>query len=79
MLIIRDRIMHPLERDRLINPIQHGFMPGKSCYSNLRDSREKMTRIVDGGTPVDEIFLDFAEAFDKVPRERLIFLIFIRT
>jgi hypothetical protein len=30
-----------------------------------------VTRIVDGGDPVDIFYLDFAKAFDKVPRERL--------
>lgn len=33
---------------------------------------EKITSSVDGGTPVDIIFLDFAKAFDKVPKNRLL-------
>ncbi len=31
-----------------------------------------MTRSVDEGKPFDVVFLDFAKAFDKVPRERLL-------
>jgi hypothetical protein len=31
-----------------------------------------VTRIVDGGDPVDIFYLDFAKVFDKVPRERLV-------
>jgi predicted O-methyltransferase YrrM len=33
---------------------------------------EKVTSAVDEGVPYDVIFLDFAKAFDKVPRERLL-------
>ena len=29
-------------------------------------------KTVDGGKPVDVFYLDFAKAFDKVPRERLL-------
>ncbi len=28
--------------------------------------------MIDSGKPIDVIFLDFAKAFDKVPRERLL-------
>jgi ribonuclease P/MRP protein subunit RPP40 len=28
--------------------------------------------VIDSGKPIDVIFLDFAKAFDKVPRERLL-------
>jgi hypothetical protein len=64
--------MEHLEKNNLINQSQHGFMPGKSCATNLLEFFEKATRAVDGGKPVDVIFLDFAKAFDKVPRERLL-------
>ncbi len=47
-------------------------MPKKSCGRNLLEFLEKVTREVDEGRPVDVIFLDFAKAFDKVPKERLL-------
>jgi len=47
-------------------------MPKKSCCTNLLEFLEMVTREVDDGRPVDVIFLDFAKAFDKVPRERLL-------
>ncbi len=46
-------------------------MPGKSCSTNL-EFFEKTTKVIDAGKPFDVIFLDFAKAFDKVPRERLL-------
>ncbi len=33
---------------------------------------EKTTKVIDAGLPFDVVFLDFAKAFDKVPRERLL-------
>jgi hypothetical protein len=47
-------------------------MPGRSCCSNLLEFLEKVTKVVDKGLPMDIVFLDFAKAFDKVPKERLI-------
>lgn len=47
-------------------------MKGKSCASNLLEFLEKATTVVDGGEGFDIIYLDFAKAFDKVPRERLL-------
>jgi hypothetical protein len=47
-------------------------MPRKSCCTNLLEFFEAATKSVDGGNPFDVIFLDFAKAFDKVPRERLL-------
>ena len=47
-------------------------MPRKSCGTNLLEFLESVTRGVDEGKPFDVIFLDFAKAFDKVPRERLL-------
>jgi len=70
--ILKDDIVGHLERSKLIRRSQHGFMRGRSCVSNLLSFFEKITKWVDGGDPVDVVFLDLAKAFDKVPRERLL-------
>ncbi len=41
-------------------------------FTNLLEFFEAATKSVDSGNPFDVIFLDFAKAFDKVPRERLL-------
>ena len=64
--------MKHLTDNKLIKDSQHGFMQGKSCSTNLVEFLEKVTKTVDGGKPVDVFYLDFAKAFDKVPRERLL-------
>ena len=33
---------------------------------------EEITKLVDDGSPVDVVYLDFQKAFDKVPHQRLL-------
>jgi hypothetical protein len=70
--IIKEKIMTHLQQEKLIKPSQHGFWPGWSCATNLLLFQDALTKAVDNGTPSDIFYLDFAKAFDKVPRERLI-------
>jgi sulfur transfer protein SufE len=62
---------HLLDNE-LIQDSQHGFMPGKSCATNLVEFVDFVTKAVDEGKPVDIFYLDFAKAFDKVQRQRLV-------
>jgi len=70
--LVKNGIMAHLQAHNLINPSQHGFMAGRSCCTNLVEFMEEVTRSVDEGAAVDIIYLDFAKAFDKVPKERLL-------
>ena len=69
---MKDEIIDYLLRHQLINPSQHGFMPNKSCATNLLEFLEKITDLFDNSIPVDVVFLDFSKAFDKVPHKRLL-------
>ncbi|CAM5136333.1 unnamed protein product [Eretmochelys imbricata] len=51
---------------------QHGFCTGKSCLTNLLEFFEGVNKHVDKGDPVDIVYLNFQEAFDKVPHQRLL-------
>ena len=66
--ILKDSIMKHLLDNDLIKESQHGFMPGRSCTTNLVVFLDKVTEIVDRGKPADIFYLDFAKAFDKVPK-----------
>ena len=69
--IIRDHILRHLDNKHLIKPSQHGFLPGRSCQSNLLEFLERVTYDIDRGNNTDVAYLDFAKAFDKVPHSRL--------
>ena len=70
--LIKDHMMDFLLRYNLLRVSQHGFLPKKSCLSNLLEFLEVITKVMDDGDPVDILYLDFSKAFDKVPHKRLI-------
>ncbi len=64
--ILKQSIMHHLQRTEAISKSQHGFLPKKLCLTNLLAMEEKVTKIMDSGDTVDLVFLDFSKAFDSV-------------
>ena len=70
--VIKDTIVAHLSASNIIAPSQHGFMPGRSCLTNLLEYLNKLTDIIDSGESADIVYLDFAKAFDKVPHKRLL-------
>ena len=70
--IVKKRVINFWQSLGIFNPIQFGFLEGKStvtqlltCYNDWASSRNK-------STPTDVVFLDFTKAFDSVPHERLL-------
>jgi len=57
--------------DRL-NPSQHGFMPGKSCVTQLIEVLEQVGRELEHGKQIDVLYLDMSKAFDKVSHAELL-------
>ena len=69
--IIRDTMMNHLLVNRIITRDQHGFVPKKSCCTNLLETMDILTQAIEEGYSIDIIFLDFAKAFDTVAHTRL--------
>ena len=55
-----------------INPCQHGFVPRKSCITQLIEVFEHIGRQLDNGKQIDVIYLDMSKAFDKVSHTKLL-------
>ena len=70
--IVKMAITSHLIQNNLLRSSQHGFLPKKSCLTNLLHCMEEVTTILDSGESADILYLDFAKAFDKVPHKRLI-------
>ena len=51
---------------------QHGFVPGRSCMTQLLVTLELWSELLDSGAPFDIVYLDFWKAFDTVPHQRLL-------
>ncbi|CAB3994070.1 Hypothetical predicted protein [Paramuricea clavata] len=72
-LLERCVLKHIWEHLRVIlNECQHGFVPGKSCTSQLIGVLDKIGRLLDRGEQIDVIYLDMSKAFDRVNHEILI-------
>ena len=59
------------QSNQLLTDIQHGFIYGRSCTTNLLVVLDAWTEAIDMGLAVDAMYLDFAKAFDTVPHQRL--------
>ena len=70
--LVKRFLMAHLAANRLLDPSQHGFVPGRSCTTNLLETVDFITWHLWKKRPVDVIYLDFAKAFDTVPHSRLI-------
>ncbi|CAB4033772.1 Hypothetical predicted protein, partial [Paramuricea clavata] len=56
----------------LINSAQHGFIPARSCTTQLVEVLHYIGSILDSGKQTDIIFMDMSKAFDKVSHTALI-------
>ena len=70
--LIRDELMQYLTTHNLLAEEQHGFRPGRSCNSQLLETIDAWSRLLESGTPIDVVYLDFKKAFDSVPHRRLL-------
>ena len=51
---------------------QYGFLPNRSCVTNLIESLDIITDSRDKGLSFDVIYTDFSKAFDKVSHSKLL-------
>jgi len=51
---------------------QHVFVNGRSALTNLIETLESSTRILEEGNGIDVTYLDYRKAFDTVSHKRLI-------
>ena len=69
--IVRDAIVCHMVSNCLFADEEHGFVPMRTCSTQLLVALESWCDILDNGGLVDVIYTDFAKAFDMVPHERL--------
>ena len=61
-----------ITRTNLLSCLQHGFVHGRSCTTQLFEVFDKWTEAIEQGDSVDAIYHDFVKAFDMVPYQRLL-------
>ena len=70
--IVRNNIMEHLIKEKLLADAQHGFVSGRSCVTQLIETIEEWTQMLDKGNSVNAVYLDFHKAFDTVAQKRLL-------
>lgn len=60
------------ETKHLISSYQHGFMKGRSTYTNLIEFVNFANGVIESGSQVDVIYTDFSKAFDRIRHTHLI-------
>ncbi|KAI8484062.1 hypothetical protein Bbelb_381800 [Branchiostoma belcheri] len=71
--VLRDALVEHMMLNDLFCDQQHGFVPGRSCTTQLITTMDQWTRAVEEGEPLDAIYLDLRKAFDSVPHARLMY------
>ena len=63
---LRDDLYHR------INPVQYGFLPGRSCVTQLTAILDYIGAQPDSGKQTDVVYLDMSKVFDKVDHALLL-------
>ncbi|CAF1029261.1 unnamed protein product [Brachionus calyciflorus] len=70
--IIRNILLRHLTQNGLFSKHQHGFIPNKSCTTNLLESVDLITFELWKGNCIDIVYTDFSKAFDRVNHRKLL-------
>ena len=70
--IICKNIMTHFTKNKILTPVHHGFRAEHSCESHLLLTTEDLLQNYEDKIPTDLTVLDFSNAFDVVPHQRLL-------
>ena len=68
--IVRDEIL--LRCQNKLNSNQHGFLPAKSCETQMLNFSESLAYSLNNNVQTDVIYFDFSKAFDSVNHDILL-------
>ena len=69
--LVRNQIVEHMKRNELFSKKQFGFVSGRSMTLQLLLVLDQWTEILDNGSSIDSVYMDFMKTFDKVPHRRL--------
>ncbi len=69
---VKANILQYLKTASILSDAQHGFMPRRSCLTNLIVAEELITGMTDQGEPVDVVYLDFSKACHRLLAKKVV-------
>jgi hypothetical protein len=70
--LVREIIVNHMIKNEIFSNKQFGFISGRSTTLQLLRVMDEWTEILDHGGKINSIYMDFMNAFDKVPHQRLL-------
>ncbi len=70
--VLRDEIITHMNVNNFFTKHQHGFLGGRSTVTQLLETLEEWTNLLEKHDSIDVLYCDFQKAFDSVPHQRLI-------
>lgn len=70
--IVKDCLTEYLSANNLLSQNQHGFVPKKSCITNLLETIDQISHSMAKGYSVDVLYLDYEKAFDTPPHDLML-------
>ena len=70
--IMRDTMSKYLYDNNFLSPYHYGFVPRRSCCTQLHAFFNDWTLSLDKHLSTDVVYFDFSKAFDSVPHIRLL-------
>ena len=70
--IICKHMFNPLEKDKILTNLNHGFRSGYSCETQLLVTLDELLHFNDKVLQTDIAILDFSKALDTLPHEELL-------
>ena len=67
--IVRDSLLTHFNTHDLLSNNQHGFIPERSCVTQLLSVLDDWTRAMMEGHNTDVVYFDFSKAFDNCPSQ----------
>ena len=65
-------MLRHLEKNKVLTTLNHGFISGYSCETQLLITINDLLKFYDKGKQIDMAILDFSKIFDTVPHKKLL-------
>lgn len=71
-IVLDERLQNFLEKIKIMDPNQYGFVKNSSCESPVMEMNQKILDALNNGKKIGVVFLDISKAYDSMPHKILL-------